>query len=191
MSVRIGARGAPVTQIQQRLHELGASGLGVDGRFGRHTRAAVVEFQRSHGLRPDGVVGPRTAAALGLTGDVFEAAPSRRGGGASGAPRAPSSPSSSAGAGATAAAPPPYRPPPADAHPYDRMSSMNEQMTERLAWYRERGLSVPPAELAAARRLDELNGGLVLPLAAGDLGLSVNRLAVSSGRLHEELARAR
>ncbi len=74
MSVRIGARGTPVTQIQESLNTHGASGLGVDGRFGRDTRAAVVAFQRSHGLEPDGVVGPRTAAALGLSGDAFEPA---------------------------------------------------------------------------------------------------------------------
>jgi putative chitinase len=38
--------------------------LSADGRFGEHTREAVENFQRSHGLKPDGVVGPRTAEAL-------------------------------------------------------------------------------------------------------------------------------
>ncbi|MBL8938915.1 MAG: peptidoglycan-binding protein [Archangium sp.] len=187
MSVRIGARGTPVTQIQESLNAHGASGLGVDGRFGRDTRAAVIAFQRSHGLTPDGVVGPRTAAALGLSGDAFEPArPSAPGGRT--APSGGTTPTP--GGPSSADAPPAYRPPPADAHPYDRMSSMNEQMADRLAWYREHGRAVPPAELAAARRLDEMNGGMVLPLATGDLGLSVNRLAVSSGRLHDEVARA-
>lgn len=189
MSVRIGARGAPVTQIQERLNASGAPSLGVDGRFGRDTRAAVVEFQRSHGLRPDGVVGPRTAAALGLSGDAFEPARTPSGGGRT-APAGGATPTPSPRGPSSADAPPVFRPPPADAHPYDRLSSMNEQVAGRLAWYREHGRAVPPVELAAARRLDEVNSGMVLPIAAGDLGLSVNRLAVSSGQLHAELARA-
>jgi D-alanyl-D-alanine carboxypeptidase (penicillin-binding protein 5/6) len=39
--------------------------LGVDGDFGPMTEGAVVEFQRSKGLEPNGVVGPETWAALG------------------------------------------------------------------------------------------------------------------------------
>jgi Putative peptidoglycan binding domain len=38
----------------------------VDGIFGRATEAFVVHFQWRHGLNVDGVVGPRTRAALGL-----------------------------------------------------------------------------------------------------------------------------
>jgi hypothetical protein len=38
----------------------------VDGVFGRGTEAFVVHFQWRHGLNADGVVGPRTRAALGL-----------------------------------------------------------------------------------------------------------------------------
>ena len=35
-----------------------------DGRFGPGTRAVLKRFQKSHGLTPDGIPGPRTAAAL-------------------------------------------------------------------------------------------------------------------------------
>jgi hypothetical protein len=38
----------------------------VDGIYGRATEAFVVHFQWRHGLNMDGVVGPRTRAALGL-----------------------------------------------------------------------------------------------------------------------------
>jgi hypothetical protein len=48
-----------------------------DDRFGQQTRAAVVAFQRERRLRDDGIVGPRTARALGLR-DGFDAAPARR-----------------------------------------------------------------------------------------------------------------
>ena len=37
----------------------------VDGVIGPGTKAAVMRFQRRHGLPPDGVVGPRTRRALG------------------------------------------------------------------------------------------------------------------------------
>ena len=40
--------------------------LEVDGDFRSRTEKAVREFQRSNGLGVDGVVGPRTAARLGI-----------------------------------------------------------------------------------------------------------------------------
>jgi peptidoglycan hydrolase-like protein with peptidoglycan-binding domain len=40
----------------------------IDAELGPMTRAAVVQFQRHHGLVPDGIVGPRTRKALGGLG---------------------------------------------------------------------------------------------------------------------------
>ena len=62
-----GDRGADVTKIQQRLRQFGYLNAPADGIFGQATYNAVVWFQRQNGLKADGVVGPATAAALGIT----------------------------------------------------------------------------------------------------------------------------
>lgn len=60
---------ASVAEIQSRLNALGANPpLVVDGVSGAKTKAAIIAFQQSRGLTPDGVVGPQTSAALGLSG---------------------------------------------------------------------------------------------------------------------------
>ena len=38
---------------------------GIDGDFGKDTLAAVKAFQQDRGLKVDGIVGPKTWAALG------------------------------------------------------------------------------------------------------------------------------
>lgn len=48
-----------VVTLQERLIYHGAQ-LEIDGDFGEKTEAAVEQFQASHGLTPDGVVGPDT-----------------------------------------------------------------------------------------------------------------------------------
>lgn len=70
-----GSRGERVALIQQRLKEWGDYAGEVDGIFGRGTYEAVVRFQRRNGLPADGIVGKKTAGALGisLTGDVSAA----------------------------------------------------------------------------------------------------------------------
>jgi cell wall-associated NlpC family hydrolase len=59
-----------------------ALGISADGVFGHQTRRAVKAFQAAHGLEVDGVVGPVTLGALGISGAV---APLGGGGGAAGA----------------------------------------------------------------------------------------------------------
>jgi peptidoglycan hydrolase-like protein with peptidoglycan-binding domain len=61
-----GTSGERVRQVQYVLRSLGHR-IAVDGVFGRRTQAAVRAFQASKGLRVDGIVGPATATALGLT----------------------------------------------------------------------------------------------------------------------------
>ncbi len=65
---RYGSRGGEVTQIQQRLSQLGYDPGKADGIFGDRTLAAVKAFQRDYGLTVDGIVGKNTLAALGITG---------------------------------------------------------------------------------------------------------------------------
>ena len=65
-TLRRGSKGNAVRELQGRLNARGASPrLNVDGDFGPKTDAAVRRFQSSRGLVVDGIVGPRTWAALG------------------------------------------------------------------------------------------------------------------------------
>jgi peptidoglycan hydrolase-like protein with peptidoglycan-binding domain len=58
-----GDRGGRVVRLQQLLNDRGFN-LGVDGIFGNATDRAVKTFQKRQGLEVDGIVGPKTAAAL-------------------------------------------------------------------------------------------------------------------------------
>jgi peptidoglycan hydrolase-like protein with peptidoglycan-binding domain len=57
----------PVMEVQERLQQLGLYNGDIDGKWGPQTRGAVVEFQRSHGLRPTGTLGVATIARLNQT----------------------------------------------------------------------------------------------------------------------------
>jgi N-acetylmuramoyl-L-alanine amidase len=64
---RLGSTGTEVRQIQTKLKSLGLYTSTVDGIYGARTRTAVLTFQRQHGLKQDGVTGPATLKALGIS----------------------------------------------------------------------------------------------------------------------------
>jgi peptidoglycan hydrolase-like protein with peptidoglycan-binding domain len=53
-----------IADVQRKLQSRGYYTGKVDGIYGSATEAAVVKFQRDFGLAPDGIVGPKTLAAL-------------------------------------------------------------------------------------------------------------------------------
>lgn len=67
-NLSFGSRGPEVKTLQTELNRqlFPNPHLVDDGIFGRLTQKAVIAFQRQAGLTPDGIVGPRTRAALGL-----------------------------------------------------------------------------------------------------------------------------
>lgn len=64
-ALSIGDRGPEVRHLQERLNAFGAK-MEVDGIYGAATNAEVIAFQAEKGLTPDGIIGSKTAAALGL-----------------------------------------------------------------------------------------------------------------------------
>ncbi len=63
-TLKLGDRGQDVAILQNRLNQLNFNCGKADGIFGNATYAAVVAFQKKNGLTPDGIVGPKTLAAL-------------------------------------------------------------------------------------------------------------------------------
>jgi hypothetical protein len=57
--IRTGAKGNAVRHLQQLLGD-----IPTDGTFGPGTKAAVIAYQRAHGLDSDGIVGAATWASL-------------------------------------------------------------------------------------------------------------------------------
>lgn len=66
-SLRRGNEGDLVITLQKKLKNWGYYFGSVDGIFGSQTEEAVRYFQRKNGLAVDGVVGPDTARALGMS----------------------------------------------------------------------------------------------------------------------------
>ena len=66
-ALKRGSKGDEVVTLQKKLKQWGYYDGSVDGVFGAGTEKAVQYFQRKNGLTADGVVGAKTAAALGMT----------------------------------------------------------------------------------------------------------------------------
>lgn len=64
---RFGSSGNEVTEIQNKLKSWGYYNGSVDGIYGSRTVAAVKSFQRKNGLTADGIAGPSTLAAMGIS----------------------------------------------------------------------------------------------------------------------------
>jgi hypothetical protein len=70
--LQVGSYGDAVWVLQMLLqaHNISCGQYGADKDFGADTELAVRQFQRKHGLRADGVVGPETGAVL-FGGEVY------------------------------------------------------------------------------------------------------------------------
>lgn len=66
-TLKRGSTGADVSAVQKRLKQWGYYSGAIDGKFGPATERAVKWFQQKNGLKADGIVGAKTAAALGLS----------------------------------------------------------------------------------------------------------------------------
>ncbi|MEH2424963.1 MAG: peptidoglycan-binding domain-containing protein [Nostoc sp.] len=60
----VGSRGEAVKNAQNLLKQQGFYTASVSGVFDNKTRSAVIKFQKSKGLRADGIIGHRTMASL-------------------------------------------------------------------------------------------------------------------------------
>ena len=62
-----GSKGDLVKEVQTKLIKWGYLTGRADGIFGAKTKAAVIKFHRKNGLTADGIIGTRTAQALGIS----------------------------------------------------------------------------------------------------------------------------
>jgi hypothetical protein len=68
--IEFGMRGDCVETIQSKLNEKNQAGLAEDGKFGKLTKAAVVNFQTKNNISPaDGIVDQKTITAI-MTGST-------------------------------------------------------------------------------------------------------------------------
>lgn len=61
-----GKSGPSVEALQKRLKQKGFDPGPIDSVFGTQTKTALIAFQKSQGLRPDGIADAKTLAALGV-----------------------------------------------------------------------------------------------------------------------------
>ena len=71
-AVRRGSTGSAVTAVQSALRNRGYD-VAVDGVYGNRTEYVVSLLQGRERISADGIVGPQTAAVLGLPGSAYEA----------------------------------------------------------------------------------------------------------------------
>ncbi|MBE6895679.1 MAG: spore cortex-lytic enzyme [Ruminococcaceae bacterium] len=64
---KYGSRGEEVRKIQKKLSSWGYYDGEIDGIYGTQTKKAVTYFQRKNGLTADGIAGPQTLAAMGIS----------------------------------------------------------------------------------------------------------------------------
>lgn len=64
---KYGSSGSEVTQIQTKLKRWGYYSGSIDGIYGSKTVSAVRLFQSKNGLKVDGIAGPATLAAMGIS----------------------------------------------------------------------------------------------------------------------------
>lgn len=64
---KLGSSGKEVTAIQDALRDRGLFQGESTGYYGTKTQAAVKQFQRQKGLTVDGIAGPQTLSALGIS----------------------------------------------------------------------------------------------------------------------------
>lgn len=67
LTLSSGSRGEEVKRLQQALNERGYDAGAEDGIFGTKTREALKRFQEDNKLKADGILGPESQKALGLT----------------------------------------------------------------------------------------------------------------------------
>lgn len=69
-SLKQGASGSEVKEVQKKLIDKGYLSGSADGIFGSKTKNAVIAFQKANGLTADGIVGSQTLKALGVSSET-------------------------------------------------------------------------------------------------------------------------
>ncbi|MBR1868199.1 MAG: spore cortex-lytic enzyme [Clostridia bacterium] len=67
LTLKQGSSGQTVKTLQTKLKKWGYYTGSIDGIYGKNTKNAVIYFQRKNGLVADGIAGPKTLAAMGIS----------------------------------------------------------------------------------------------------------------------------
>lgn len=67
LTLKQGSSGTTVKKMQEKLKRWGYYSGSVDGIFGSKTKEAVKYFQKKNNLSVDGIAGPKTLAAMGIS----------------------------------------------------------------------------------------------------------------------------